>query len=353
MNEIILIESNNSPDRLAKLERLAQTAEQVSANRRSINTLRGYQADWEDFCSWCDEHGFQSLPTAPHTVKAYLADRAINPWVGVSGRLRKPTKKGPLKLPTLLHRLWGIKHAHKEFGFEFNAQHREIEAVLDSLKNMNVAKEVRKDPLLLDDIRGMTSNLPDSATGIRDKAILLVGFVGALRRSEIASLTDKDLKLVEEGVELNLSQSKTGARDLVIPYGSNPLSCPVRALKKWLETAKISLNTDEKKRIPIFRSINRHGQISNNQITGAAIALIVKRNPYLKLLEDQAKEKGESVPNYGGHSLRAGFVTEAVLQEVPEHLITAQTGHKKRETLEKYIRVSNKWKHNAAIKLGL
>ena len=90
MNEIILIESNTSPDRLAKLERLAQTAEQVSANRRSINTLRGYQADWEDFCSWCDEHGFQSLPTAPHTVKAYLADRAINPWVGVSGRLRKP-----------------------------------------------------------------------------------------------------------------------------------------------------------------------------------------------------------------------------------------------------------------------
>lgn len=358
--EIIVIESDHQlSDKLEKLERLAKNADQVSRNRRSPNTLRGYKADWEDFNNWCNEYGFQSLPAAPHVVKAYLSDRAVNSWIGASGRLRKPIKKSPLKLPTLLHRLWGIKYKHREKGYFFDIEHNDIQDILDSLRNSNTAKEVRKDPLLLNDIRGMIENLPDTITGIRDKAILLIGFVCALRRSEIAYLAIEDLKFVEEGIELNISQSKTGARDLVIPYGSNPLSCPVRALKKWLQVADIPLNrVDEyqeskKIRVPIFRSINKHGHISNQSLTGAAIALIVKRNGYVKGRIALAIEKEEHLPSYAGHSLRAGFVTEAILQEVPEHLITAQTGHKKRETLEKYIRIANKWKHNAAIKLGL
>lgn len=353
--EILTAESERQvSDRLAKLERLVETAEQVSKNRRSANTIRGYKADWEDFVQWCDEHGFCPLPAASQVVRIYLSDRAVNPWIGPSGRFRELVQKEPLKLPTLLHRLWGIKHMHRENGFDFDSKHKDIEDVLDGLRNSNTAKENRKSPLLLDDIRGMTGNLPDTITGIRDRAILLIGFVGALRRSEIAGLADKDIKFVEEGFELNLSQSKTGARDLVIPYGSNPLSCPVRALKKWLEVANISINIlDDSLRTPIFRPINKHGHIGERQLTGASIALIVKRNAYVKQMILWAIENGEFAPSYAGHSLRAGFVTEAVLQEIPEHLITAQTGHKRRETLEKYIRVTNKWKHNAAIKLGL
>lgn len=350
--EIINLDSQQLADRMEKLERLAKTSKEVRGNRRSPNTIRGYKADWEDFEKWCAEHGLQSLPATPHAISAYLSDRSSHHWFGYSGKLRKLVSKAPLKLPTLLHRLWGIKYFHRENGFPLDIEQNEIRDVLDGLRNTNTAKEVRKDPLLLKDLRGMVESLPDTLQGSRDRAILLIGFVGALRRSEIAALCVDDLKFVEEGLELSISQSKTGARDLVIPYSANPLTCPVRSLKKWLLLANIPLSNDQS-RVPIFRPINRHGQISPQAITGSAIALIVKRNEYVRGKVSESVISGDKALSYAGHSLRAGFVTEAVLKEIPEHLITAQTGHKKRETLEKYIRIANRWKHNAAIKMGL
>ena len=298
------------------------------------------------FDAWCRQKRLQSLPASPQVVAAYLSDRAMNRWCGPSGRLKKMTEKSPLKLPTLLHRLWGIKHKHKEHGYQFDTGCREIENVVSSLRRQNTAKEERKDPLLLSDIRGMVENLPNTLTGIRDKALLLVGFVSAMRRSEIAALSMQNMKFVEEGIEVYLNWSKTGARDLVIPYGSNPMTCPVRALKAWLATASITEGA-------IFRSINKHGHINDKTLTGAAIALIVKRNHYVQGKIKMASEKGEHTLSYAGHSLRAGFCTTAAIQGVPEHLIMAQAGHKKSDTTKKYIRIANKWTENAAIKIGL
>jgi integrase len=120
----------------------------------------------------------------------------------------------------------------------------------------------------------------------------------------------------------------------------------VRALKLWLKESAIIDG-------PIFRSINKHGQISAGALTGAAIALIVKRNAYVQDKIAGAIEKGEHTSSYAGHSLRAGFCTTAAMQGVPEHLIMAQAGHKKSDTTKKYIRTANKWKENAAIKIGL
>ena len=192
----------------------------------------------------------------------------------------------------------------------------------------------------------MIEIFPATIIGIRDKAILLVGFVSAMRRSEIAALKIDDLKFVEEGIELHLNWSKTGERSLVIPYGSNPITCPVRALNLWLKSANITTG-------PVFRSINRHNQISCVPLTGAAIALIVKRNSFVLDKIASAKEKGEYTPSFAGHSLRAGFCTHAAMVGVPEHLIMAQAGHKKSDTTKKYIRIANKWTDNAAMKLGL
>jgi integrase len=358
MNNLIVIEPNHQvSDRLAKLEKLAETTKLVSNNRNSPNTLNGYASDWEDFQTWCDQHQFQSLPAAPHIVASYLADRAVNSWVGPSGRLKKPTTKLPLKLPTLLHRVWGIRFKHVENGYPFDSSCKEISEVLDGLRRSNTAKEVRKTPLLLDDIRKISEQLqpiianketkPNEARiAIRDRALLLLGFVSAMRRVEIAALSMQDIKFVEEGIEVHIMQSKTGERDLVIPYGSNPLTCPVRSLKAWLQEANITEG-------PIFRSVNRHGHISKTSLTGYSIALIIQSNPYVKLKIEESTKRGEDIPSFAGHSLRAGFVTTAIKEGVPEDLIMAQTGHKKRDTLDKYIRRTNKWKENAAIRIGL
>jgi integrase len=134
--------------------------------------------------------------------------------------------------------------------------------------------------------------------------------------------------------------------EIQVPYGSNPLTCPVRALKVWLRESNITEGA-------LFRSINKHGHIGDKPLTGAAIAFIVKRNSYVQDKIARASEKGEHVPSYAGHSLRAGFCTTAAMQDVPEHLIMAQAGHKKSDTTKKYIRIANKWKENAAIKIGL
>lgn len=346
-HEIIVIESDTkSASHIQEMKELAELTMRVSGNAKSPNTINGYASDWEDFDTWCRQKRLQSLPASPQVVAAYLSDRAMNSWSGPSGRLRKIMEKAPLKLPTLLHRLWGIKYKHKECGYQFDTGCKEIENVMNSLRRQNTAKEERKDPLLLSDIRGMIENLPRTITGIRDKALLLVGFVSAMRRAEIADLKVQNLKFVEEGIEIHLNWSKTGERDIPIPYGSNPTTCPVRALKLWLKESAI---TDG----PIFRAINKHGQISADALTGAAIALIVKRNTYVKDKIAGAIEKGEHTPSYAGHSLRAGFCTTAAMQGVPEHLIMAQAGHKKSDTTKKYIRTANKWKENAAIKIGL
>jgi site-specific recombinase XerD len=346
-NEIIILESETQLEsHMQEMKELAELTMQVSGNAKSPNTLNGYASDWEDFDTWCRQKKLQSLPASPQVVAAYLSDRATNCWSGPSGRLRKMKEKAPLKFPTLLHRLWGIKYKHKECGYQFDTGCKEIENVVSSLRRQNTAKEERKDPLLLSDIRGMVENLPSNLTGIRDKALLLVGFVSAMRRSEIAALSMQNLKFVEEGIEVYLNWSKTGARDLVIPYGSNPMTCPVRALKYWIKEANITEGA-------IFRSINKHGQINDKPLTGAAIAIIVKRNSYVQDKISRAVEKGEHTLSYAGHSLRAGFCTTAAMQGVPEHLIMAQAGHKKSDTTKKYIRIANKWKDNAAIKIGL
>jgi integrase len=344
--DLIIIESNQISVDLQEMQDLADLTLKIAKNAKSPNTLNGYASDWEDFDTWCTQKRLQSLPAKPHVVAAYLSDRATRNWVGVSGKKRKPTEKAPLKLPTLLHRLWGIKYKHKEAGYSFDTSCNEIESIIQSLRRANTAKEEQKDPLLLADIRGMVENLPDTITGARDRAILLIGFASAMRRSEIAALKMDDLKFVEEGIEAHLSWSKTGKRELVIPYGSNPTTCPVRSLNSWLKKAGITEGA-------VFRSVNKHNQISSSAITGAAIALIVKRNGFVLDKIATAQEKGEYTPTYSGHSLRAGFCTHAVMVGVPEHLIMAQTGHKKRDTLDKYIRIANKWTDNAAMKLGL
>ncbi len=281
------------------------------------------------------------MPASPSVVAAYIADRATNQWDDYKG-----VKREPLKVASIERRLTTISQAHKTANAPFERHHPAIQETWKGIRNTYGVAQVRKEPILIEDLRKMIDEIPIEKNGepylkgIRDRAILLIGFSGAFRRSELARILMDDIKFSREGIVVTLRKSKTDqigeGRDIAIPYGSNHLTCPVRALQDWLEIAEISDG-------PLFRSVNRHGQVSEKVMADHSVAFIIKSNPVLRDRADL----------FSGHSLRSGFVTTAAMAGVPEHAIMRQTGHKKSDTLRKYIRPVNIWKENPASKVGL
>ncbi len=323
------------------LKEVAELANEYAKNARSKNTRLAYQSDWNDFLYWCKGKFLPVLPADPSTVASYLSDRATNPWVD-----RKGEQRSPLKVSTLERRLTTISQVHHLAHKPFDRQNPVIKETWKGIRNFHGVAQNRKEPILLEDLRDMIENIAIEKNGklyligIRDRAILLIGFAGAFRRSELAALCMEDLKFTREGIVITLRRSKTDqmgeGRDIGIPYGSNPLTCPVRAAKDWLRESGIEEG-------PLFRPINRHGKISLRAITHHSIAKMIKNNAFLEGREE----------NFSGHSLRSGFATTAAIAGVPEHMIMRQTGHKKSDTIKKYIRIGNIWKENAAAKIGL
>jgi len=187
----------------------------------------------------------------------------------------------------------------------------------------------------------MIATLPNNMIGTRDKALLLLGFAGAFRRSEIASLMVEDLTFSRDGITVLLRRSKTDqegeGRKIGIPYGSNIDTCPVRAIEDWLQASSITTG-------PLFRSVNKGGKVQASPLCDKAIALIVKRT---------AEAAGLNPADYGGHSLRAGLATSAAMAGVEERVIMKQTGHRSVNMVRKYIRDGSLFRENAAAKIGL
>lgn len=321
------------------------------------NTRNAYLSDWEDFCLWCQERNHRYLPADPCTVADYLEDRAKNSWVGISGKYREMKEKSPLKWNSLHRRLTAINKTHQYSSHPFDRKHSAIKKTMAGIKRI-LSKdypkrifELRKDPTLIEDIRKMVGVLPDTLSGLRDRALLLVGFAGALRRSEIVQICMEHLRFPKEGLEVFIPWSKTGTRSVYIPFGSNPNTCPVRTLKEWIQESGINQGA-------IFRAINRHGQIQQKALSDKSVALIIQRNCHIQDMINTAEDRANNdvtmhIPTYAGHSLRAGFVTTAIQNGVPEHTIMNQTGHKKSDTVKKYIRQTDRWKDNATTRLGL
>jgi integrase len=207
-------------------------------------------------------------------------------------------------------------------------------------RRLGVAQD-QKHPVTAREIRQMIDVLPSGLLGLRDRALITLGFAGGFRRSELVALNCDDLRFVDEGLEALVRRSKTdqeGAGLLkVIAYGSDPASCPVRALKDWLELAAIGEG-------PVFRPINRHEQIADKRLTDFAVAFVIKR---------VAKKAGLPTPQLSGHSLRAGFVTEAKRHGADDAAIMDQTGHKSLAMVHRYNRRTKKWEKPASAKLGL
>jgi integrase len=209
------------------------------------------------------------------------------------------------------------------------------------IRRANGTAPSAKTPTLTYDIRAMVSTLPDGLLGIRDRALLLVGFAGAFRRSELIAIDCADVDITRDGLVVMLRRSKTdqegAGRKVAIPFGSNPDTCPVRALESWLKASMISEGA-------IFRHVNRHGHLQPGRLSSYAVALVVKRT---------AAAAGLDPAKYAGHSLRSALATSAAIGGTSERSIMAQTGHRSVNMVRRYIRDGNLFRENAAGKVGL
>lgn len=287
-------------------------------------TRKAYASDWADFVAWCNQHALASLPATPNTVALYLTQRARS-----------------LKTSTLERRLVSIGHSHRHSHLENPATDPAVRAVWDGIRREKGSAKARKNPALTKLIRKMIAALPATNLGARDRALLLLGYAGALRRSELVNLAVSDLELADEGLIITLRKSKTDqnarGRRIGIPFGNYEETCPVRAVRNWLDVSGITEGA-------LFRAVNRHGQVQPGQLGDKPVATVVKRS---------LTAAGFDPKNFAGHSLRSGFATMAALAGSSERDIQKQTGHKNLLVLRRYIHDGQLFQNNAARKLGL
>jgi len=314
--------TNKGTDAVPSLP-LDQVREYVRASKAE-NTLRGYKADWRAFCEWCELHSVQPMPASAESVAAFIAESAER-----------------LKVGSVQRRLNAISEAHKAVGLESPTATSLVLNTMKGIRRIMGGPPVQKAPTLIDDIRAMVNATDGGIIGIRDRALVLLGFAGAFRRSELVGLEAADCLFTRDGVTVTLRRSKTDqrgdGRKIGIPYGSNPETCPVRNLQSWIEQGGISEG-------PLFRSINRHGQIQARGLAGIDVARVVKKLAVRARLDPT---------NYSGHSLRAGHATSAALAGASERSIMSQTGHRSVQMVRRYIRDGNLFRDNSAGKLGL
>jgi site-specific recombinase XerD len=302
--------------------------EQVRAYVRASkaeNTLRGYQSDWRDFCAWCESRGgLRPLAVTADAVAAYIAECA-----------------GRLKPGSIQRRLNAIAEAHKAAGLDSPTHAAIVRNTLKGIRRTLGTAPAQKAPALTDDIRALVTATDAGLIGARDRALILLGFAGAFRRSELVGLDVEDCAFGKDGLTVTLRRSKVDqegqGRKVGIPYGSNPETCPVRTVQSWLEVAAIGAG-------PLFRSINRHGQVQADRLSGIDVARVVKK---------LADRTGLDAANYAGHSLRAGHATAAAIAGASERSIMKQTGHRSVQMVRRYIRDGSLFRENSAGKLGL
>jgi integrase len=276
------------------------------------NTRLAYQQDLRDFLLLGGV-----VPCTPDILSAYIADRAQS-----------------LAAYTIIRRVVGIGRAHVSQGFTDPAKTDLVRTVLRGVRRVKGSAQRQASPLLKADVLTMMTYM-DGIKGQRDRALILLGFAGALRRSELAALDFGDIEFVREGLVIHLRRSKTDqlgeGRKIGVPLGRTS-ACPVKAVEKWLEVSKISGG-------PVFRAINRGGGVGQSQLSAQSIALILK---------DYAKAVGLNPANISGHSLRSGLVTSAIQAGVAVHKIQQQTGHRSVEMLARYIRDAGLFDSNAS-----
>ena len=328
------------------LDRLVDTARDYARAAASENTLKAYAKDWAHFGRWCRMNGAESLPPSPEMIGLYLADLAA------------PTGKSPLQsaarslsVSTIERRLSGLTWNYAQRGFSLDRKNRHITTVLAGIKRKHARPPVQKEAILRDDILSMLATLPYDLRGLRDRAILLVGYTGGLRRSEIVSLDiSKDdlpgsggwIDILDDGALLTLN-AKTGWREVEIGRGSSKQTCPIHALEQWLHFAKIDFG-------PIFVRTSRDGKKAlEARLNDKHVARLIKQTVLASGMRSNLPEK-ERLALFSGHSLRAGLATSAAADErhIQKHL-----GHASAEMTRRYQRNRDRFRINLTKAAGL
>ena len=298
-------------------------------NSKAINTVRAYKSDFNDFGIFCALNGFKSLPSDPKIVSLYLTHLS--------------TKDA--KMSTLKRRLVSIGVIHKLKGHYLDTKHPSIIENIMGIKRRKGSVQVGKKPILINSLKQIINVIDkqnkEKIKKLRDRSIILIGFSGGFRRSEIVSLDYDDLDFVPEGLKINLRRSKTDQFGegfiKALPYFDNSQYCPVVSLKKWIEISNITSGA-------LFRRFSKGSRLSENRLTDQTVALLIKK--YLKLIGIESK-------NYSGHSLRSGFATSAAESGAEERSIMAMTAHKSTEMVRRYIKEANLFKNNALNKIKI
>ncbi len=309
----------------AELTEALELASDFAKASKAKATQEAYGSDFRIFESWCRARGLSALPATPAVLCGFLANEAS------TGK----------RAGTLGRRLAAIRYFHRAADLDSPTTDERVKAVLSGIRRTIGAAPIRKKAATADLVLGMVGGKGRSLRELRDRAILLLGFAGAFRRSELVGLDAGDVAETAEGLVVTLRRSKTDqegeGRKVGIPYGSNPRTCPVRALRTWREATAIADG-------PLFRSVDRHGRLLPARLSDKAVALVVKR---------AAAAAGLDPTKYAGHSLRAGLATAAAAANVPERVIALQTGHKSMAILRRYIREGSLFRENAAAAVGL
>lgn len=302
---------------------------------RAAATRRAYASDWGDFDRWCAEAGATALPADAGTVARYLADRAAT-----------------LKAATLERRLAALVDVHRQHGHGLDPKHPAIARVRAGIRRTLGTAAAQKDALGAEELRRIVATLPPTLAGTRDRALLLLGFAGAFRRSELAALDRRDLVWTGDGgvaVILRRAKEDQEAKSSLkgIAPGSSLATCPVRALKDWLLAARLDDGS-------LFRAVDCHGNIGG-RLGGTAIARIIKRAvAHAGRCEGALPtEVREAAARVSGHSLRSGFVTSAAEVGMTELEIMDVTGHKRAETVRRYVRMNRTIQAGITRRVGL
>jgi integrase len=306
------------------LAELGEQARGYLEQSKAANIRRAYAADWRTFTAWCAGHKLANLPATVETVALFLVDHA-----------------GVRNASTLQRYLMSIAHAHEAAGADIPTASPAVRAAWSGIRRQHGTAQVGKAPAQVDELRRMVATLGGDLRGLRDRALLLLGFAGAFRRGELVGLDIADIDFTPAGLVVTVRHSKTDqegvGRQAGIPTGLYTAMCPLRALGDWLAESGIADG-------PLFRPVDRGGHVGAARLNDRAVARIVQRT---------AAAAGLDSTRYAGHSLRAGLAASAAAAGVEERDIMRQTGHRSVAVMRRYVRDGQLFRANAAAAVGL
>ncbi len=333
----------SAPRLPAHLDALADRARDYVDAASASNTRRAYASDWKQFASWCRRQGVEMFPPDPQVVGLYITACASGKATG---------DKKPNTVSTIERRLSALTWNYAQRGQPLDRKDRHIATVMAGIRNKHAAPPRQKEAVLPEDLIAMLETL-DRGTlrGLRDRAMLLLGFAGGLRRSEVVGFDcGRDqtqdasgwIEILDKGMLLRL-RGKTGWREVEVGRGSSDATCPVVALETWLKLARIAHG-------PLFRRVTGQGKaVGANRLNDQEVARLVKRTALAAGVRGDLPE-GKRGMMFAGHSLRAGLASSA---EVDERYVQKQLGHASAEMTRKYQRRRDRFRVNLTKASGL